>query len=150
MECVLEWCVESSAETEFDMRRKHIVLLLLIAHVAVFFSLAVVFRESSDKCTIRLDLFNGLLNPGPDGYRDLILNIVCFIPLGVLVGLLFKRYRLAKTLLAGLLVSLTIELSQLIWHRGVFDVNDLFNNALGALIGGVFAVGIMRFDYSRH
>ena len=131
------------------MRKKHIVILSLIAYVAVFFSVAVLFRESSDKCTIRLDLFNGLLNPGPDGYRDLILNIVCFIPLGVLVGLLFKRYRLAKALLAGLLVSLTIELSQLIWHRGVFDVNDLFNNALGALIGGVFAVGIMRFDYSR-
>ena len=123
------------------MRRKHIVLLLLIAHVAVFFSLAVVFRESSDKCTIRLDLFNGLLNPGPDGYRDLILNIVCFIPLGVLVGLLLEKYRWVNALLAGLLVSLTIELSQLIWHRGVFDVNDLFNNALGALIGGVFVRG---------
>lgn len=124
------------------MMRKHIVILSLIVYIAVFFSMAVVFRESSDKCIIRLDLFNGLLNPGPDGYRDLILNIVCFIPLGVLVGLLFERYRLAKTLLAGLLVSLTIELSQLIWHRGVFDVNDLFNNALGALIGGVFAVGL--------
>ena len=126
------------------MRRKHIVLLLLIAHVAVFFSSAVAFRESSDKCTIRLDLFNGLLNPGPDGYRDLILNIVCFIPLGMLVGLLFERYRLAKALLAGLLVSLTIEFSQLIWHRGVFDVNDLFNNAMGALIGGVIAVGVIN------
>jgi len=100
------------------MRRKHIVLPLLIAYVAVFFSVAVFFRESSDKCTIRLDLFNDILNSSPDDYRDLILNIVCFIPLGVLVGLLFKRYRLAKTLLVGLLVSLTIEFSQLIWHRG--------------------------------
>ena len=124
------------------MRKKHIVILSLIAYVAVFFSVAVFFRESSDKCTIRLDLFNDILNSSPDDYRDLILNIVCFIPLGVLVGLLFKRYRLAKTLLVGLLVSLTIEFSQLIWHRGVFDVNDLFNNALGALIGGVFAVGL--------
>ena len=101
-----------------------------------------VFRESSDKCIIRLDLFNDLLNPGPDGYRDIILNIVCFIPVGLLVGLLSEKYRWVKALFAGLLVSLTIELSQLIWHRGVFDVNDLFNNALGALIGGVFAVGL--------
>ena len=131
------------------MRRKHIVILLLIAYVAAFFSLAVLFRESSDKCTIRIDLFKDFLEPGPEGYKDLILNIVCFIPVGLLVGLLSEKYRWAKALLAGLLFSLTIEFSQLIWHRGVFDVNDLSNNALGALIGGVFAVGIMRFDYSR-
>ena len=119
------------------MRRKHIILLILITYIAVFFSLAVLLRESSDKCSIRLDLFKGVLEPGPDGYRDLILNIVGFIPIGALAGLLIERYRLAKVLLVGLLVSLTIELSQLIWHKGVFDVDDLFNNTLGAVIGGM-------------
>ena len=122
------------------MRRKHIVILLLIAYVAAFFSLAVLFRESSDKCSIRLNMFKDLLEPGPEGYKDLILNIVSFIPVGLLVGLLLEKHRLTKALLVGLLVSLTIEFSQLIWHRGVFDVNDLFNNVLGALIGGVIAV----------
>ena len=126
------------------MRKKHIVILSLIAYVAVFFSVAVLFRESSDKCTIRLDLFKDLLNPGPTGYRDVILNIVCFIPVGLLVGLLLEKYRWAKALLVGLLVSLTIEFSQLIWHRGVFDVNDLFNNAFGALIGGIIAVAVIN------
>ena len=126
------------------MRKKRIVILILIAYVAVFFSLAVLFRESSDKCNIRLNLFKDLLEPGPEGYKDLILNIVCFIPVGLLVGLLLEKHRLAKALLVGLLVSLTIEFSQLIWHRGVFDVNDLFNNALGALIGGVIAVAVIN------
>ena len=126
------------------MMRKRIVILSLIAYIAVFFSMAVVFRESSDKCTIRLDLFKDLLNPGPDGYRDVILNIVCFIPVGLLVGLLLEKHRWAKAWLVGLLVSLTIEFSQLIWHRGVFDVNDLFNNALGALIGGLIAVAVIN------
>ena len=131
------------------MMRKHIVILILIAYVAVFFSMAVVFRESSDMCIIRLDLFKDFLEPGPEGYRDLILNIVCFIPVGMMVGLLFEKYRWAKAWLVGLLVSLTIEFSQLIWHRGVFDVNDLFNNALGALIGGIIAVAIMSFYKGR-
>ena len=97
------------------------------------------FRESSDKCNIRLNLFKDLLEPGPEGYKDLILNIVCFIPVGLLVGLILEKNRWVNALLAGLLVSLTIEFSQLIWHRGVFDVNDLFNNGLGALIGGAIA-----------
>jgi glycopeptide antibiotics resistance protein len=89
-------------------------------------------------------LFKDFLEPGPEGYKDLILNIVCFIPVGLLVGLLLEKHRLAKALLVGLLVSLMIEFSQLIWHRGVFDVNDLFNNALGAMIGGVIAVAGIR------
>ena len=131
------------------MMRKHIVILSLIVYIAVFFSMAVVFRESSDMCIIRLNLFNDILNPGPDGYRDLILNIVCFIPVGLLVGLLLEKHRLAKAWLVGLLVSLTIESSQLIWHRGVFDVNDLFNNALGALIGGLIAVAVTSFNKGR-
>ena len=95
--------MESSAETEFDMRRKHIVLLILMAYIAIFFSSAVLFRESSDKCTIRLDLFEGIFEPGPEGYRDLIQNIVGFIPMGMLAGQLFEKHRLAKALLVGLL-----------------------------------------------
>ena len=132
------------------MKWKYVCLVVLMAYFFFVFYMAVLSRDIVDlKDPVRSDLFKNLLNPGPDGYRDLILNIVCFIPVGLLVGLLSEKYRWAKALLVGLLVSLTIEFSQLIWHRGVFDVNDLFNNALGALIGGVFAVGIMRFDYSR-
>ena len=124
---------------KLEVRRKHIVILVLIVYIAILFSLTVLFRESSDKCSIRLDLFKDYLEPGPEGYRDLIQNIVCFIPVGMLVGLLSKRHRVVKALLAGLLLSMAIEVSQLIWNRGVFDVNDLFNNAVGAVIGGVIA-----------
>ena len=144
MERFLEWGVESHAETEFDMRRNLIVLLLLIVYIAIFFSLAVLFRESSDKCSIRLELFKDFLEPGPDGFRDLFQNVVGFIPVGVLVGLLPRRHRVAKAILAGVLLSLAIEVSQLAWKKGVFDVNDLFNNAVGAVIGGIIAVFICR------
>ena len=126
------------------MRRKHIILLILVAYIGFIFFLTVLSRESSDKCLIRLDLFEGILEPGPEGYRDLIQNIVCFVPVGVLVGILSRRYRVVKALLAGMLIWLTVECSQLIWHRGVFDVNDLFNNALGALIGGFIVVGVIN------
>ena len=46
---------------------------------------------------------------------------------------------MAKALLVGLLISLFIEVSQLIWKKGVFDVDDIFNNAVGAVIGGEIA-----------
>ena len=96
------------------MKWKHICLVALITYIAIFFSMAVLLRESSDKCSIRLDLFKEILEPGPEVYKDLILNIIGFIPIGALTGFLIERYRLARVLLVGLLVSLTIEFSQLI------------------------------------
>ena len=119
------------------MKWKYVCIVALITYIAIFFSMAVLLLESSGKCSIRFDLFKGFLEPSSEVYKDLILNIIGFIPIGALAGLLFEKYRLTKVLLVGLLVSLTIEFSQLIWHRGVFDVNDLFNNTLGALIGGM-------------
>ena len=64
-----------------------------------------------------------------------------------LVALLSRRHRVAKALLAGLLLSLSVECSQLLWSRGVFDVDDIFNNAAGAVLGGLIVVAMI--DYAR-
>jgi hypothetical protein len=37
-----------------------------------------------------------------------------------------------------------LECSQLIWQRGTFDVNDLMNNTIGALVGGLIAVVVIN------
>ena len=57
-----------------------------------------------------------------------------------MAGIVFKKHLVLKALLVGSLMSLTIEFSQLIWHRGVFDIDDLFNNTVGALAGAVIVV----------
>ena len=38
-------------------------------------------------------------------------------------------------LLAGFLVSVVIELSQLIFKRGLFEGDDMIHNALGCMLG---------------
>ena len=116
---------------------KKMGLLALIAYIVAFFFLAVINRDSGTSSTVKSDLFWGYNNPPKDIYRDNILNFVGFIPVGALVGLIAKKHGIAKPFIAGLLVSLLIECSQLIWHRGTFDVDDLFNNALGAFVGGM-------------
>ena len=63
------------------------------------------------------------------------LNVVLFIPLGVLLPLLWKKYqRLLPVAATGLAFSVLIELSQLLNIR-VSDVDDLILNTLGALLG---------------
>ena len=132
------------------MKNRYVLLLVLVAYVVFLFYLTVLSRESSQKCTIRLDLFNSFLEVGRNRCRDLIQNVVGFMPMGVLVGILSSRHRVVKALLAGLLMSLMIESSQLIWKRGVFDVDDLVNNAVGAVIGGIVWAAIKSLGNGRN
>ena len=67
--------------------------------------------------------------------RNIILNILLFLPFGYLIPSLFPRPRCWQVILLGLAFSLTIELLQLITKLGYADVDDLINNTLGAAIG---------------
>lgn len=69
-------------------------------------------------------------------WLNVLLNIALFVPLGVLLPILSGKFRKWKQmLLAGLGVSLAIEFAQLATGRGMFDVDDLFTNVLGAMVG---------------
>ena len=72
-------------------------------------------------------------------FENLIGNIVLFIPLGILLPLLFKGTRaLWKILIISFLVSLAFEVIQLITVLGSFDVDDILLNTTGGVIGYLF------------
>lgn len=72
-------------------------------------------------------------------FENLIGNIVLFIPLGILLPLLFKGTRsLWKILIISFLVSLAFEVIQLITVLGSFDVDDILLNTSGGVIGYLF------------
>lgn len=63
------------------------------------------------------------------------LNIVMFIPFGDFLPTYFGYFRKAhRTVLAGFLMSLSIEVLQLFTFRTT-DVDDLMMNTIGALVG---------------
>lgn len=65
-----------------------------------------------------------------------LLNVAMFVPLGVLLPLLHPRMKKwYRTMAAGFLCSLAVELAQLLLRRGIWDVDDLFCNTLGCLLG---------------
>ena len=62
-------------------------------------------------------------------------NIVMFIPIGILLPLLWKKFdRAWRTIAIGFLISLLIEILQLPQMRSS-DVDDLWLNTLGVSIG---------------
>jgi len=73
-------------------------------------------------------------------WRNIILNIAMFVPLGFMLPLFFKRLRtIWKTIIICFIGTVFIETTQLITGRGIFALDDILHNTLGALIGyGLF------------
>ena len=70
-----------------------------------------------------------------DDWKNSILNILLFVPLGVILPILWDRFRIQKnTILFGFCTSLAIELLQILTFRAT-DVNDLITNTLGTYLG---------------
>ena len=80
---------------------------------------------------------------------DMLENVAVFVPLGVLLPLVARATSLPRVLLWGFLVSLAIEVLQLVnsvvsngGHAS--DVNDLLANVLGAAVGyGVLRIALL-------
>jgi len=71
--------------------------------------------------------------------ENLLGNILAFSPMGVLLPILFNNCKnLKNILLISFLVSLSIEITQLLFSLGSCDIDDIILNVLGAVIG--FAV----------
>lgn len=68
-------------------------------------------------------------------FKNTILNIILFIPLGIMLPFLWKKYNTLKaTLFFGFSTSLAIELLQILTYRAT-DINDLIVNTVGAVLG---------------
>src|SRR5215470_5120668 len=68
--------------------------------------------------------------------KNILGNIIGFIPLGVLIPILFRRLQRSwKTIFVVFLISLLFETIQLLFNLGIFDVDDLILNTLGGAIG---------------
>lgn len=74
------------------------------------------------------------------GFESFIINIfgnVCaFVPFGFMLAIISENNRkLISVTLITFIFSLTVELLQLISKVGIFDVDDLFLNTIGGILG---------------
>ena len=74
-------------------------------------------------------------------FSNIFGNVIGFLPWGFILPIIFRRMdRVFLIFLSGFLLSLTVEVNQLISKVGCFDVDDLILNTLGAVLGYVFFV----------
>ncbi|MDD2181486.1 MAG: VanZ family protein [Bacilli bacterium] len=67
-------------------------------------------------------------------YKNVVGNMIMFMPYGFFVSYFIKLKKPYIVLVLSLIVSITIETTQMIIGR-VFDIDDIFLNILGAFIG---------------
>ena len=90
----------------------------------------------------------------PDLLVENIMNVVVFIPIGMILGLLlrFKGSWLLAALI-GCSISVAIETLQFYFKRGFSEVDDVMHNTLGCMIGfGIVTIVRIVFEtrYNKH
>ena len=119
--------------------------IVMALYGSVMLQLTLICRESGSRIGIELDLFHGLTGPDNDFHwlmlAYVVLNCMLFVPYGFALSL-FSGVNERKAgmqcvlvLLISLATSLFIETAQLITKRGYYEVQDMFVNTIGGVIG---------------
>ena len=112
---------------------------LPVAAFVIYLSLMLIItflsRESGGSEGLDLELFSTWgINDRNNAF--VIENVLLFVPYGFLGCLACRHYRhFLRCLALGAATSLCIETMQLITGRGIFQIDDILTNALGAVIG---------------
>lgn len=85
------------------------------------------------------DVMNGRYNLSLILFEDvslimLFLNLLLFVPYGILLPCVFKNLNIKKVVMIGFFTSLSIEVTQLFGGRYT-EIDDLIINTLGTLVG---------------
>lgn len=128
------------------------LVLLLIEYTFLLFYTTVIYRTVSE--TRRYDFhpfwsYRAVQEGRAELLAENIMNVVVFIPVGLLLGIAFKQMTWCKALLMGCGISVTIEALQLFLHRGFTETDDVMHNTFGCLIGyGIMTILRILFNTS--
>lgn len=129
----------------FSKGWRKIGALLLVEYLALIYCSTLAFRRTIENLPVKIipferyaNVFNGTrehLEP------ELLMNVLVFIPVGLLAATALKCIKWWQALLAGLGVSLSIEVLQYCFSKGTAEIDDVIHNVAGCLIGyGVYSL----------
>lgn len=123
-------------------------LMVLGVYLVIIFSVTVspVYGFSGKINPDQINLIPGQVFRGASvNNLNLIGNFVMFLPLGFLLPVVSKRFRvLWKTMLGGAGLSILIEFSQL-WNGRGTDIDDVILNTMGSVVG--YAIALLALEH---
>lgn len=77
--------------------------------------------------------------------KENLLNCILLLPAGVLLPVIVNhKVKWYQALLFGVMASAIIEISQLIFMRGLFEWDDMIHNGLGCMVGSLLVNIFMK------
>jgi glycopeptide antibiotics resistance protein len=137
-----------NSQKNTTLASKLTALLLSIYSVVLFWIIVLKLNISfSYKGTQNVNLIpfrEPLLYNGRIDYKEIFLNILIFVPLGLYLGILFKKLTTARKIFSFSMMSFTFEILQFILKIGAFDITDIINNTFGGIIGLLLYKGLEK------
>lgn len=136
---------------------------LLVIYTAFILMVTLMSRKSGENATYEFVPFwswRAIYNGKIKLLWECIWNVILFIPFGCILGVVMcgdtdsragdksteevveedsgriSKIVLIKVFAIGFLLSAIIETSQLLFHLGLFEWDDMIHNAIGSLLGG--------------
>lgn len=131
-----------------------ITAILLLGWFVVVLGLTTLSRGANYTGEINFALFSGYKNAWNEWslteYQLIIFNMLMFSPLGFLLPFLTKKgEKLSVACLVSFLVTLFIEVLQLVTGRGIFELDDLLHNFVGSMFGYFVSVFILEIAKNK-
>lgn len=145
----------------FKTGLRYSATLLLIEYIFLLFCSTVIFRTTGE--TRQYDFHPFWSYDRPDLLIENIMNVIVFIPVGMILGSLLRvnygsRLRVKGSwskygswfkvngswlivLLIGCSISVTIEALQFCFMKGFSEVDDVMHNTLGCIVGYILVKG---------
>ena len=113
---------------------KRMLTVMFAEYLVLLLCFTIIYREESDY-SVRLVPIMNYFGKSLCPLEDALMNLAMFLPVGFCTSVLLRRPFWLKILLLSSILSCCIELSQFVLSRGVCDINDVINNAIGGLLG---------------
>ena len=124
-----------------------IAKLLFVEYLFLIFCSTVIFRNEIPERKILLTPFWSYSRQNL--IAENVMNVVVFIPVGFLLFMIRKEriFQFGSWVIAiisGLVLSVSVESSQLIFKKGYAELDDVMHNTLGCFIGCILSLIIVK------
>ena len=129
-------------------KTRFVLWVLLIEYLFVLICSTVICRDAISFEFDRLELsplwtYSAVIHHTPGvSVWDIVLNVVLFVPLGLLIKMIYPKISVWRIVFIGLVCSVFIEANQFLFEKGAAQSDDVMHNTLGAVIGWMIAKGI--------
>ena len=134
---------------------RKIVRLVLVEYVFFIYCSTVFFRTYFEERGYNYNFFwsyKAIREGREELFAENIMNVVVFVPIGILLCYAFRYIKWWQILLVGGLISVSIEAMQYGFNRGFAETDDVMHNTFGYILGyGVFLMiqGLWRKVHSN-